>query len=73
MAQYEMENVHLNDKTCVFDQEDDEFYTREISPLTECGTHVKVIWFFSKKSSWKVFLILYVKKDFLHLYNKWPK
>lgn len=38
----------MNDRNCVFDEEDDEFYTKEISPLTECGTHFKVDWFVYK-------------------------
>ena len=47
MAEYKMEDVHLNDRDCSFNAEDGEFYVREISPLTSCGTHfeVKILFF----------------------------
>ena len=41
-ANYEMEDVHLNDRSCAFDFEDEEFYMKTFSPLTSCGTHFEV-------------------------------
>jgi len=37
-ADYTMEDVHLNDDTCVFTVDDGEFFEREITPITSCGT-----------------------------------
>ena len=41
-AEYKMEDLHLNDKNCSFDEEDGDFFVRTISPLTACGTHFEV-------------------------------
>ena len=41
-AEYSMEDLHLNDDTCTFDVDDGEFFEREISPITSCGTSYTV-------------------------------
>ena len=40
-ANHRQETLHLNDRSCVFDDEEGEFYVKVISPLTSCGTHYK--------------------------------
>lgn len=42
IAGYTMNDIHLNDQSCVFDEEDDEFYIKRISPLSACKTHYEV-------------------------------
>jgi len=41
-AEYNMEDLHLNDKECAFEEEDGDFFIRTIAPLTACGTHFEV-------------------------------
>nr|CAB3266893.1 alpha-tectorin-like [Phallusia mammillata] len=41
-AGYTIDDIHLNGNDCVFDQEDEEFYIKVISPLGACQTHQKV-------------------------------
>uniref|UniRef100_H2YAS9 ZP domain-containing protein n=1 Tax=Ciona savignyi TaxID=51511 RepID=H2YAS9_CIOSA len=39
-AGFTMSDVHLNDRSCPFDQEEDTFFMKVISPLSSCGTHL---------------------------------
>ena len=41
-AGYSLDDLHLNDDTCVFTVDDGEFFEREISPLSSCGTDITV-------------------------------
>ena len=38
-AGFEMSDVHMNDRSCEFTDEDNDFFLRTISPLSSCGTH----------------------------------
>nr|XP_002128898.1 uromodulin-like [Ciona intestinalis]XP_009859756.1 uromodulin-like [Ciona intestinalis] len=39
-AGYTKEDVHLNDRQCPFDSEEELFFVKVISPLSSCGTHL---------------------------------